>query len=88
VNIYDVKTYKKWEDGSVEFSEKRAKMRSKSRRHCGWSGASTTTQKYDTGENRLEMSVQMGTKLSRFTGITLGCVVYQKTSGLPIVGDS
>jgi hypothetical protein len=30
----------------------------------------------------------MGTTLSRFTGITLGCVVYQKTSGLPIVGDS
>jgi ribosomal protein L21E len=77
------------EDGSVEFSEKRAKMRSKSRRHCGWSSASTTTQKYETGEkNRLEMFVQMGTTLSRFTGITLGCVVYQKTSGLPIVGDS
>ncbi len=33
------------------------------------------------------MFVQMGTTLSRFTGITLGCVVYQKTSGLPIVGD-
>jgi hypothetical protein len=32
------------------------------------------------------MFVQMGTTLSRFTGITLGCVVYQKTSGLPIVG--
>jgi ribosomal protein L21E len=83
-------TSKPTKDGSVEFSAKCAKMRSKSRRHCGWSGASTTTQKYETGEkkNRLEMSVQMGTTLSRFTGITLGCVVYQKTSGLPIVGDS
>ena len=40
----------KWEDGSVEFSEIHAKMRSKSRQHCGWSSASTTTQKYETGE--------------------------------------
>ena len=39
-------------------------------------------------KNRLEMFVPMGTTLSRFTGITLGCVFYQKTSGLPIVGDS
>jgi hypothetical protein len=39
-------------------------------------------------KNRLEMFVQMGTTLSRINGITLGCVFYQKTSGLPIVGDS
>ena len=48
--MYDVKTYEKRKDGSVEFSEIIAKMRGISRRHCGWSGASTTTQKYETGE--------------------------------------
>ena len=50
----------------------------------------TKPERNNRGEkyaDRLEMSVQMGTTLSRFTGITLGCVVYQKTSGLPIVGD-
>jgi len=47
-----------------------------------------TRENEETKKNRLEMSVQMGTTLSRLTGITLGCVVYQKTSGLPIVGDS
>jgi hypothetical protein len=31
------------DDKSVEFSETITKMRSISRRHCGWSGASTTT---------------------------------------------
>jgi hypothetical protein len=30
----------------------------------------------------------MGTTLVWWTGITLGCVWYQKTSGLPIVGVS
>ncbi len=35
---------------SVEFSETITKMRNISRRHCGWSGASTTTQEYETGE--------------------------------------
>jgi hypothetical protein len=40
----------KRKDGSVEFSETITKMRSISRRHCGWSGASTTTQEYETGE--------------------------------------
>ena len=58
---------------------------------------STTTQKArkpernNRGEkyaDRLEMSVQMGTTLVWWIGITLGCVWYQKTSGLPIVGDS
>jgi hypothetical protein len=34
---------------SFEFSGI-TKMRSISRRHCGWSGASTTTQEYETGE--------------------------------------
>ena len=60
--MYDVKTYEKRKDGSVEFSEIIAKMRSISRRHCGWSGASTTTQKYETGEKTV-LFIQMGTTL-------------------------
>ena len=39
-------------------------------------------------KNRLEMFVQTGATLSGELVLTLGCVWYQKTSGLPIVGDS
>ena len=48
----DVKTF--------EFSEYHENEEN-SRQHCGWSGASTTTQEFETGEkNRLEMFVRMG----------------------------
>jgi hypothetical protein len=43
------RTMKRKDDNSVEFSDTITKMRSISRRHCGWSGASTTTQEYETG---------------------------------------
>ena len=49
-NIWRQNLRKTKKNGSVEFSETVTKMRSISRRHCGWSGASTTTQKYETGE--------------------------------------
>ncbi len=51
VNIYDVKTYKKNEKTDPSnFRKYTRKWGVISRRHCGWSGASTTTQKYETGE--------------------------------------
>ena len=79
----------KWEDGSVEFSEK-TRENEESITATLWleQRFNNNTEVRNRRKNRLEMSVQMGTTLSRFTGITLGCVVYQKTSGSPIVGDS
>ena len=82
---------RKWDEKTnpSNFRKTIAKMRSISRSVCGWSGASTTTQEYETGEkNRLEMFVQTGATLSGKLVWMLGCVWYQKTSGLPLVGDS
>ncbi len=73
----------------TNFSETLTKMRSISRRHCGWSGASTTTQKYETGEKTvLKCLFKWARHWVDELVLTLGCVWYQKTSGLPIVGDS
>ena len=82
---------RKWDEKTnpSNFRKTIAKMRSISRSVCGWSGASTTTQEYETGEKTvLKCLFERARHWVDELALTLGCVWYQKTLGLPIVGDS
>jgi hypothetical protein len=87
VKIYDVKTYEKRKKrirrifgNSHENEEYITATLWLERRF------NDNTEVQNRRKNRLEMFIQMGTTLSCCTGINAGLRVYQKTSGLPIVG--